>query len=329
MVNCMVSVRRFVSANVCMRSFSSRGMRNDIGAGILASGGALAILMQGTIKTGHLRLDQALMPILVALTIITGHLTTSAARERKPLSALGFAAVFSIGTLLTIYTSVGSQAKMAGAETATASAAKQSRQRIESQMARVEAERTKASNMLAAAQRKLAKECASGRGSRCRGRQATVAVYQAAVKGHNADLARLNGQLDTLAPAPVTGARVGRMAAVLAIFAADEVKARARYERAFMLFEPFAYSLFLELGALVAFGFGFGHARKAKMKRAMKRAPTTPRPSKRRSRKNANVIAFVTAHKANTGERPSIKDVQAAFPGLGRSTAARYAATSV
>jgi len=41
--------------------------------------------MQDTIKTGNLSLDQALMPILVAITVITGHLATSAARERKLL----------------------------------------------------------------------------------------------------------------------------------------------------------------------------------------------------------------------------------------------------
>ena len=98
--------------------------------------------MQDTIKTRHLNLDQALMPILVALTIIAGHLTTSAAGERKLLSALGFAVVFTVGTVLTIYTSVGSQAKMADTATATASAVKAHRQRIEGQMARVEVERT-------------------------------------------------------------------------------------------------------------------------------------------------------------------------------------------
>ena len=83
----------------------------------------------------------------------------------------------------------------------------------------------------------------------------------AAAKGHRADLAKLP-------PVEIVGSRAARMAQVIAIFAADEAKAKATLERDFMLFEPFAYSLFLEIGALAAFGYGFSHRRRVAIRPA-------------------------------------------------------------
>ena len=79
-----------------MRQYITAG-RLSIGAGVIASGGALAILMQDIIKTRNLSYDQELMPVFVAQTIVCSYLTTSALRELKYLNALGFAAVFLIG----------------------------------------------------------------------------------------------------------------------------------------------------------------------------------------------------------------------------------------
>ena len=79
-----------------------------------ATGGALAILLADPITTGNWRLDHALLPVIVGVTIAAGHLVGSAIRDRKALAATGFALVFTIGTLLTVYSSVGSQAEKGG-----------------------------------------------------------------------------------------------------------------------------------------------------------------------------------------------------------------------
>ena len=67
------------------------------------------------------------------------------------------------------------------------------------------AERKKAQAMLDQARADIGRECASGEGTRCKGRRATEAVYAAAVTGHDAKLAALppmqtaNGQYKALA----------------------------------------------------------------------------------------------------------------------------------
>lgn len=45
-----------------------------------------------------------------------------------------------------------------------------------------------------------------------------------------------------------------KMAAVAATFGADKAQAKATL----MLIEPFAYTLFFELGSIISLGYGFG-----------------------------------------------------------------------
>lgn len=230
-------------------------------AGFAAIGGALYILLKSAIETGHWSTEQILMPVIVGVTILAGHLVTSALRDWRLLSAAGFALVFVLGTGLTVYCSVGQQAKVAEAEGAQAADTAARQAEIAADAERVRAKRKAAEDMLDDARRKFARECNSGLGSRCRGIKATIDVYEAAVKGHDADLAALAERSDAIGPVQAAGVRPGRMAAVLAVFAADEATAREEWTRVFVLFEPFAFSLFLELGAIVAFGYGFAQRR--------------------------------------------------------------------
>jgi hypothetical protein len=104
--------------------------------------------------------------------------------------------------------------------------------------------------MLTEARANHSRECASGRGKRCDGILATIRVYEDAVKGNESDLARLGP------PLPVAP-KAEKMAAVAAIFGADKAQAKATL----MLIEPFAYTLFFELGSIISFGYGFGGRR--------------------------------------------------------------------
>lgn len=230
-------------------------------AGFLAGGAAIYVLTQDAIRTGHWTTDDMLMPVLVVLTILASHLVGTAIRARAAISVAGFVAMAMIGTALIVYTSVGRQAHIADTEDAKATATAHRIEAVEAEISRVTAKRIEAEAMLDGARARLAAECASGKGRRCKGVMSTADTYEAAVKGHDADLNKLRAELAGIGPAPVTGAKATRMASVIAVFFADETAIKARLARIFRLFEPFAYSLFWELGALVALGFGFGHGK--------------------------------------------------------------------
>ncbi len=233
-------------------------------AGLLSGAAAIAILIQDALRSGTWTTDDLLMPVLVVLTIAAAHLVGSATRARAPLPVAGFLLLATVGTGLIVYTSAGRQARLADTEDASAADATQRRATVEAEIAATLAKRAQAEAMLDTARRTLAAECQSGKGSRCRGTEATADVYAAAVKGRDVDLARLREEIARLGPPPVAGARAQRMAAVLAVLsgAEDEERVRARLARVLRMFEPFAYSLFWELGALIALGYGFGHGRR-------------------------------------------------------------------
>ena len=74
-----------------------------ISVGVAATGGALAILLADPVTTGNWRLDHVLLPVIVAITIASGHLFGSALRGWRILPAMGFALIFAVGTVLTVY----------------------------------------------------------------------------------------------------------------------------------------------------------------------------------------------------------------------------------
>lgn len=227
--------------------------------GIAASSGALYILLRDAFETGHASTEQILTPIVVGVTIVSGHLVMTALREFRPLSAAGFAALFALGTGLTVHLSVGQQAKVAAASEGAADVYAAAMAEISSEHTATGARRTRAEGMLAEAQRKLAAECATGRGRRCDGIRATIEVYEAAIKGHDAHLAELAQRRTALGPEPSANPRAERIADVAALF--DATADRPAIARAVNILEPFGMALFFELGAIVAFGFGFAPRR--------------------------------------------------------------------
>jgi len=138
-------------------------------AGFASAGAALYMILEDAIKTGHWGLYDKLLPVIVGLTIVAGHLITPAIRDRKALAAVGWTVLAILGTGLTVYTSVGRQARVA--DTAAARSAD-----VETQRAAITASLAKAELMLAEEQAALAKECASGKGKRCDGVKASVDV---------------------------------------------------------------------------------------------------------------------------------------------------------
>lgn len=192
--------------------------------------------------------SHALTVLTVAGTIAAGHLCVEAGKLRRVMATIGFALLFVIGTGLVVVQSVGRQAETTDGKVMSAEAVNAMRAGVLADLTRAQAMRDEAAG-------KMARECASGYGKRCRGVQATLDVYEAAIKGHQADLAKLK-------PVPVAP-KADKVAKVAELFGADAAKVKP----AFMLLEPFLWTLFFELGSVVALGF------------AMRRELPTVRPT--------------------------------------------------
>lgn len=297
-----------------MSTHSSTARKLAIVAGIAATGGALAILCGDVFTTGHWSLDHALMPVIVGITILAGHLVGKALRSFKIGSAAGFALLFVLGTGLTVYTSVGRQAKTADTEVAS----------VEANNAAIEeahGELKNARRRLADAESMIAKETGKGGcGKICKDWTQRANEVRSHIALQVAGIERL-GAKKPVAP------RADRAAEVISLFGIEKTTAK----RYFQLFEPFAYSLFLELAAIVAFGFGFGHKRNNQPERVevtpepgpVVAAPSTP------TERRAAVHSFVAAHIVRHGHPPQLNDMQAMHRDvfgleLAKSTASRW-----
>lgn len=209
--------------------------------GCLAAAGALTLLTDDAIASGHWTLEHKLTPLIVALTLAGAHFAPRAVRERRFGYALGWAILFCAGLAAQLYTSAGKQAATATAQIDAATAQAGARTRAERRLKDLEKD-------VAEARRAQAAECATGHGTRCKGAIATLAAQQA-------DLAAAEAVLAGLPVAPVAAPNADRAAAIVAaLWGGDHGAIKA----ALVLLEPLRYTVLLEIGALVSFGYAAG-----------------------------------------------------------------------
>lgn len=232
-----------------------------ISGGILAAGGATALLVKDAFVTGW-TVEHALMPVLVVLTVLSGHLFWSALKSFKLISACGLAVLTMMGSGLTIYETMGRRAASRDMTVAVAT------QSVET-LARVAGDHAKTKALVAEAQGWVASECKSGAGPKCQG--VTFILNQ-----RSASLASLDKMLSDSRPAPAADPKAERVAAMAVLFGMSD---RMAVKLAVSTFEPFAFPLFLELAAIVLFGLGTGCQRQLApadkpMAQALARVPT-------------------------------------------------------
>lgn len=222
--------------------------------GTIAAGGAVALLTRDAIHTG-LSLDHGLMPVLVGLTILTGHLAVQAWKEFRFVSCVAFLGLAVLGSGITVYETMGRRAETRDAKVAAET-------KDVNSYAALMFNLNKANQLTAEAESWVANECKTGLGPKCRGvtftrdqRRAHAEKLQAEAEAHKA-------------PAPVD-AKADRAAAVASLlgYSADATKL------AVQTFEPFVLPLFLELGSIFLFGFGVRH-------RTVSQFPTVSKPEK-------------------------------------------------
>src|SRR5262245_7603209 len=96
---------------------SSTARGAALALGCAASGGAISILLHDDWASGRWSDGFVLVPWRPGSAGTAGHPAAMALRDRSILSATGFALAFSLGTVLTVYTSVSKQATTTDAKT--------------------------------------------------------------------------------------------------------------------------------------------------------------------------------------------------------------------
>lgn len=210
-------------------------------AGCICVACAGAILFEDVIlKHAAIELPHMLTAGILSIALLAGHLRSEAWREGRYPAWIGFLTLFVAATALVVYLSTGKQAEHTFQSQAEADFAADERKRIKPLLERAE-------KMLEEQRAIVAREAVKVRcGDVCKGAQVSASVYEAAVKGHKADLEKLG------VPKPVA-AEAESFANIAAVFGADKAKVKAGA----ILVVPFIRTILFELGGLWCLGFAF------------------------------------------------------------------------
>lgn len=222
-----------------MNTTTTSGRGLAIAAAAAFTTGGLVILLGDVIATpAQWTIYHALTILTVGGTIAAGHLMADAWRGRHMFAAIGFLALFLAGTSLVVYQSVGRQAETTDTKALSVEARNQAITAKQTDLDRARAR-------LADAEAMVDKETRNrGCGRSCNDWRRRVVEVRAHVQVLEAEVARLG------APAPVAP-KAAKMAAVMALFGADEAQTKA----ALLLLEPFLWTLFFEIGSVISIGF--------------------------------------------------------------------------
>lgn len=286
-----------------------------IALGLFFAGVTAYVLFSDVVRGAPITTGHVLALAAIVAAIASGHMAWPALRAGAIVSGLMLMVLCLGATGYVVVSSGARNAEQAGNKAAAIEAANKTRAHEEKLLAEAEA-------MLADAQAAMARECASGRGKRCQGREATVNVYEAAIKGHKATLGKL-------AP-PMAPGGYQHAAKVLASWGLTVT------EDWLALNMPFVTVLIAELGTIAFLHLGLGHVRHQAPTAAPQPAPTKP-PGKRaprtttasngrRGRKpDPKVVDFLARFQERNGRAPTGSEIMHHLPEVPRSTAYDYA----
>lgn len=209
--------------------------------GLVAAGGAVALLTRDALHTG-LSLDHGLMPVLVGLTILTGHLAVQAWKELRLVSCAAFLGLAVLGSGITVYETMGRRAESRDAKVA-------SETKTVDQYAKLMVDLNRANQLATEAESWVANECRTGVGKKCQGVRFVFEQLSAHAE-------KLRAEAETHKAPPPVDAKADRAAAVAGLLGFSA----ATTKLAVQTFEPFVLPLFLELGSIFLFGFGVRHS---------------------------------------------------------------------
>lgn len=263
----------------------------------------------------NITLDHIQAASLVGLTVLAGHLANQAWKELRLLASIGLAVLAALGSILTIYAAMGNRAEIRDVKVATATLSDTERSRLQIDL-------DKTTKLVAEAEAWTATECKSGHGPKCEG---TTFI----LKQRKASQIALQGQLKEVGPVATPEPKAAQVALLAGLAGYDAAKAKKMVSAV----EPLAFPLFLELLAIVLFGFGLGHRRApapvpAKIEAANDVEPLPPKQEPIPLRvvpTESEVIKWRADFVEANGRLPRGKELQAAFDGIPKTSAWRYA----
>lgn len=192
--------------------------------------GAIALLTADAFSTGHIGVHHAMQPLLVLGTVAAAVLAHKAS-WRRPVSALMFLLLALLGSLATVYGTLGRQADARDTKVGAALAENRTL--------------TLKSEELDTARATAKRECATGAGTKCTNASARVDALVSSM-----------ATLRTVSPDP----RADAIADLLHLVASADKK----HVRAIVgAVDPLVLPLFLELGSILFFAVAFPCKRKA------------------------------------------------------------------
>jgi hypothetical protein len=240
--------------NTVMKHFIT-GMRPlAIIAGCAFTAGGLFILLGDAVFTPRAWTTYQWLTILTVFgTICAGHLVGHSWRNRRPLAVVGFAVIFTAGTLLVVYQSAGRQAETIGNK---AAASEHRNALISSKLE----QRDKAIADLDALKLRIAAEIegwpdARGRSTKAKGCGTDCRGFERQRDATQEQIDRLQREVADLGPPVTVNAQADYAAQLVALLGGDLNK----WKGGLLLFMPFLTTMFFEIGIITALGYAFEH----------------------------------------------------------------------
>jgi hypothetical protein len=294
-----------------------------IALGLACGLGAAAILIEDVRHSHEFSVDHLLSLLVLAATIGAGHIGMAELRSARILRALSLAVLFVLGTAWCVKSTASRIAEVKSHKVSAAQS---------HAVPRRETERELATARLAVqdAKARADKACKSdANGEQCR-------IWTRREKAYQSQVNEIIRDMGTLPP-DKTGRDGTRYAAELASLVYGVTAGRA--ETVLGLLDPLIGAVLLEFGTIAFLGIGLTHRRSLPVlpgptpsrvvpvqSRPVPAYPVASRPPlaalPKRSDPDAEA-AWVRDFAGSHGRKPTIAEVQAAFPHLARSTAHR------
>lgn len=281
--------------------------------GTIAAGIAWATIVRdvGFLNIG---LDHIQAAALVGLTVLAGHLAAQAWKQGHLLAPAALVMLATIGSALTVYSAMGNRAEVRDTKVATASMSEAVRERIESDLATT-------TKLVEQAIKWQANSCGRDRTSdSCKGHTFLLRQREASQKA-------LQAQLLETGPIVTPEPKAAQVALLAGLAGYDGDKAK----RFVSAIDPLVTPLFFELLAILMFSFGLGHKSASATSVIEAANDAEPLPPKqepvplRLVPTESEVIKWRTEFAKVNGRLPRGKELQAAFDGIPKTSAWRYA----
>lgn len=238
--------------------------RSAIGVGVFFTAVTAYVLLEDVFRHGAPFTTKHLMTLAVlAGTVYFGHRWWTEMAAWRLGTMLGCAVLFVAGTCTCVIMSAGRNAEVVTTKTLVANAVNTDRERAQN-------DRDEAKASYLSALKAEEAECASGQGEKCRSKRITTTLRRE-------DLDAAEKVLRAQKPEQIANADIRAAAELIARLPYVTAKVEA-IEALLQLAFPFLQSLFCEIGAVVGFSIGLGHAHRRRDRPANGTVADSPTP---------------------------------------------------